>query len=136
MYICQFLIKFGHNNIGPFFRKPFAVPIIFFVVFDNSDLSAFCLKNCVFVMLNYDYLQESLSQPQMHIVTDVHEMFMPLVDGFLCDVNLSSNLIDQLMLEIPKMFCNTQETETVLLPAIEAGLEAVKVSFLQGKVPR
>ena len=72
----------------------------------------------------------------MHIVTDVHEMFMPLVDGFLCDVNLSSNLIDQLMLEIPKMFCNTQETETVLLPAIEAGLEAVKVSYLQGKVPR
>lgn len=64
----------------------------------------------------------------MMVVGDVQEMFMPLLDGFLCDVEESSAVIDSLMEQIPAMFTETRDTEVVLLPAIQAGLEALKVN--------
>lgn len=63
----------------------------------------------------------------MVIVGDVNEMFMPLLDGFLADPVESEAVIDLLMEEIPKQFADTRETETILLPAIQAGMEALKV---------
>lgn len=63
----------------------------------------------------------------MMVVGDTQEMFMPLLDGFLCDIEESAAVIDSLMVQIPTMFAETRETETVLLPAIQGGLEALKV---------
>lgn len=79
-------------------------------------------------------VKSSLAQPQMMVVGDVHEMFMPLLDGFLCDPEESSAVIDALMEQIPLMFGETRETETILLPAIQAGLEALKASECTGKL--
>lgn len=76
----------------------------------------------------FTLFQPNLAQPQMLVVGDVQEMFMPLLDGFLADVDQSEALIDMLMEQIPTMFGETRETETVLAPAIQAGLEALKVS--------
>lgn len=76
----------------------------------------------------------NLAQPQMMVVGDVHEMFMPLLDGFLCDPEESGAVIDSLMEQIPVMFGETRETETILLPAIQAGLEALKASECAGKL--
>lgn len=71
----------------------------------------------------------------MMVVGDVQDMFMPLLDGFLCTPEESEAVIDALMQQIPAMFADTRETETVLLPAILAGLEALKVySFYIFKV--
>lgn len=78
--------------------------------------------------------KSNLAQPQMMVVGDVHEMFMPLLDGFLCDPDESSAVIDSLMEQIPAMFGETRETETILLPAIQAGLEALKASECAGKI--
>ena len=64
----------------------------------------------------------------MMLVGDVDDMFVPLLDGFLCDPVESSTVIQSLMQQIPTTFCNTKETDTLLLPAIKAGLEALKVS--------
>jgi protein transport protein SEC24 len=61
-------------------------------------------------------------------------MFMPLLDGFLCDPDESSTVIDALMDQIPKMFGDTRETETILLPALQGGLEALKASETCGKL--
>lgn len=66
----------------------------------------------------------------MMVVGDVQDMFMPLLDGFLCDPVESEAVIDSLMEQIPAMFGDTRETETVLAPAIQAGLEALKVMRL------
>ena len=44
---------------------------------------------------------------------------MPLLDGFLCDATESENVIDQLMVQIPTMFAESRETETILGPAIQ-----------------
>lgn len=79
-------------------------------------------------------VKENLAQPQMMVVGDVQEMFMPLLDGFFCDPEESSQVIDALMDQIPKMFGDTRETETILLPAIQAGLEAIKASECSGKL--
>lgn len=68
-----------------------------------------------------------MAAPQMLVVGDVHEMFMPLLDGFLCTPEESGPVIDALMQQIPAMFADTRETETILLPAIQAGMEALKV---------
>lgn len=64
----------------------------------------------------------------MLVVGDVQDMFMPLLDGFLCDVDESEIVINALTQQIPAIFQDTRETETVLLPAIQAGLEALKVT--------
>lgn len=59
---------------------------------------------------------------------------MPLLDGFLCDPEESAQVIDALMEQIPLMFADTRETETILLPAMQAGLEALKASSCTGKL--
>uniref|UniRef100_A0AAG5DSX1 Protein transport protein Sec24C n=1 Tax=Anopheles atroparvus TaxID=41427 RepID=A0AAG5DSX1_ANOAO len=79
-------------------------------------------------------LKSSLAQPQMMVVGDLQEMFMPLLDGFLVDPIESATVIDALMDQIPKMFGDTRETETILLPALQAGLEALKASDCVGKL--
>ncbi|XP_061398380.1 protein transport protein Sec24C isoform X1 [Musca vetustissima] len=79
-------------------------------------------------------IKSSLAQPQMMVVGDVHDMFMPLLDGFLCNPEESEAVIDALMEQIPKMFVDTKETETILYPAIQAGLEALKASNCAGKL--
>lgn len=78
--------------------------------------------------------KHTLAVPQQQVVGDVHEMFMPFLDGFLCDPIESADVIDQLMDQIPLMFAETRETETVLLPAMQAGLEALKSAGCAGKV--
>ncbi|XP_044020239.1 protein transport protein Sec24C-like [Aphidius gifuensis] len=79
-------------------------------------------------------INSNLTQPQMLVVGDVHEIFMPLLDGFLCDANESEAVIDSLMTQIPLMFCDSRETETILAPAIQAGIEALKASDCPGKL--
>lgn len=79
-------------------------------------------------------IKSNLAQPQMMVVGDVHDMFMPLLDGFLCHPEESEAVIDALMEQIPKMFVDTKETETVLYPAIQAGCEAFKASNCAGKL--
>lgn len=75
-----------------------------------------------------------LARPQMMVVGDIQDVFMPLLDGFLCDVEESEAVIDSLMVQIPQMFEDTRETETILAPAIQAGLEALKASECAGKL--
>ncbi|XP_017761050.1 PREDICTED: protein transport protein Sec24C isoform X2 [Eufriesea mexicana] len=79
-------------------------------------------------------INSCLAQPQMMVVGDVQDVFMPLLDGFLCDVEESESVIDGLMTQIPAMFADTRETETILAPAIQAGLEALKASDCAGKL--
>jgi len=64
----------------------------------------------------------------MVIVPDVADMFMPILKGFLVPREQAMNSVDALMEKIPAIFANTKETEAVIGPAIQAGMEALKVS--------
>ena len=59
---------------------------------------------------------------------------MSLLDGFLCDPVESEHVIDKLLVQIPAMFADSMETETILGPAIKAGMEALKVAECAGKL--
>ena len=76
----------------------------------------------------YNINGAKLSQPQQMTVGDVHDMFVPLADGLLTSLEESEAVIDILMEQIPQMFADTRETETVLGPVIQAGKEAFKVT--------
>jgi len=79
-------------------------------------------------------IKSTLAQPQMMVVGDVQDMFMPLLDGFLADPTESESVIDQLMIQIPTMFAESRETETILGPAVQAGVEALKAAECAGKI--
>ncbi|XP_037133609.1 protein transport protein Sec24C isoform X2 [Syngnathus acus] len=85
-------------------------------------------------VLHFYNVKSSLAQPQMLVVSDVSEMFVPLLDGFLVNVGESRQVIESLLDHIPEMFADTRETETVFGPVIQAGLEALKAADCSGKL--
>ncbi|KAF1373693.1 hypothetical protein PFLUV_G00241610 [Perca fluviatilis] len=85
-------------------------------------------------VLHFYNVKASLAQPQMLVVSDVSDMFVPLLDGFLVNVNESRLVIESLLDQIPEMFADTRETETVFGPVIQAGLEALKAADCSGKL--
>ncbi|XP_030424129.1 protein transport protein Sec24C isoform X3 [Gopherus evgoodei] len=85
-------------------------------------------------VLHFYNVKSSLAQPQMMVVSDVADMFVPLLDGFLVNVNESRTVIVSLLDQIPEMFADTRETETVFAPVIQAGMEALKAAECAGKL--
>ncbi|XP_026985639.1 protein transport protein Sec24C isoform X1 [Lagenorhynchus albirostris] len=85
-------------------------------------------------VLHFYNVKSSLAQPQMMVVSDVGDMFVPLLDGFLVNVNESQAVITSLLDQIPEMFADTRETETVFAPVIQAGMEALKAAECAGKL--
>jgi len=79
-------------------------------------------------------IDPNLAQPQMVIVPDVSDMFMPLLDGFMVPRSEAAAALETLLNQIPAMFGDTKETEGVLGAAIQAGMEALKASERVGKV--
>lgn len=63
----------------------------------------------------------------MMVVSDVEDVFVPLLDGFLVNVEEARSVIDSLLEQILTMFADSRDTETVLGPVIQAGVEALKV---------
>ncbi|CAF0738073.1 unnamed protein product [Didymodactylos carnosus] len=84
--------------------------------------------------LHFYNIKNTLGQPQMMIVSDLEEVFMPLLDGFLALPDESRNVINSLLDQIPQTFAHTQETETILGPVIQAGIEALKGAGRVGKL--
>ena len=71
--------------------------------------------------INFYNCNAALAQPQQMTVGDVDDMFVPLAEGLMVDVNQSEAVIDSLLEQIPSMFGETRETETILGPVIQAG---------------
>ncbi|KAG8592998.1 hypothetical protein GDO81_000692 [Engystomops pustulosus] len=85
-------------------------------------------------VLHFYNVNSNLAQPQMMVVTDVAEVFLPLLDGFLVNFNESRSVINNLLTQIPDMFADTNESETVFAPIIQAGMEALKAAECAGKL--
>ncbi|KAG8134671.1 hypothetical protein E2320_007764, partial [Naja naja] len=85
-------------------------------------------------ILHFFNVKSTLAQPQMMVVTDVSEVFVPLLDGFLVNFQESQSVINNLLDQIPEMFVDTNESETVFAPVIQAGMEALKAAECAGKL--
>ncbi|XP_068163753.1 protein transport protein Sec24D [Antennarius striatus] len=85
-------------------------------------------------ILHFYNVKSALAQPQMMVVSDTAEMFVPLLDGFLVSYRESRAVITNLLDQIPDMFADTNESETVFAPVIQAGVEAFKAAECSGKL--
>lgn len=85
-------------------------------------------------ILHFYNVKSALAQPQMMVVSDTAEMFVPLLDGFLVNFQESRAVINNLLDQIPDMFADTNESETVFAPVVQAGLEALKAAECSGKL--
>lgn len=72
--------------------------------------------------------------PEMCVMCDRDDMFVPLSGGILCDAKEAAENIDKLMETIPESFMATRETSGVMGCAIRAGMEALKASGRVGKM--
>lgn len=84
--------------------------------------------------LHFYNLKSTLAAPQMMIVSDIDEVFVPILDGFLVNINESKLVVDMLLDQLPQMFENNKETELILGPVVEAGVEALKSAKCCGKL--
>ncbi|XP_072719170.1 protein transport protein Sec24B isoform X3 [Ciconia boyciana] len=85
-------------------------------------------------------LQESLSQPQMLIVSDIDDVFLPTPDSLLVNLHESKELIKDLLNALPNMFTNTRETHSALGPALQAAFKLMsptggRISVFQTQLP-
>ncbi|KAM4808975.1 protein transport protein Sec24B isoform 2-T2 [Rhinophrynus dorsalis] len=85
-------------------------------------------------------LQEGLSQPQMLIVSDVDDIFLPAFDGLLVNLHESMELIKDLLTALPNMFTSTRETHSALGPALQGAFKLMsstggRISVFQTQLP-
>ncbi|NXG64021.1 SC24B protein, partial [Hemiprocne comata] len=85
-------------------------------------------------------LQEGLSQPQMLIVSDIDDIFLPTPDSLLVNLHESKELIKDLLNALPNMFTNTRETHSALGPVLQAAFKLMsptggRISVFQTQLP-
>ncbi|XP_045393424.1 protein transport protein Sec24B isoform X4 [Lemur catta] len=90
--------------------------------------------------IHFYNLQEGLSQPQMLIVSDIDDVFLPTPDSLLVNLYESKELIKDLLSALPHMFTNTRETHSALGPALQAAFKLMsptggRVSVFQTQLP-
>lgn len=84
--------------------------------------------------INFYNINSALAQPQQLTVGDVEDMFVPMAEGLMVDVTESEAVIDSLMEQLPRLFSETRETETILGPVIQAGKEGFRAAGCCGRL--
>ncbi|GLD46693.1 protein transport protein Sec24A isoform X1 [Lates japonicus] len=87
----------------------------------------------------YD-LQEGLSQPQMLIVSDIEDIFLPTPDSLLVNLNECKELVQDLLKSLPNLFEKTMETQSALGSALQAAFKLLsptggRMSVFQTQLP-
>ena len=84
-----------------------------FITFDNA--------------VHYYNLSAELSAPQMMVVADLKELFVPLPDHLLVNLEESRAVVDQFLDSLPEMFVkNPVVSQSCLGPALKAGFTVMK----------
>ncbi|ONK66293.1 uncharacterized protein A4U43_C06F6200 [Asparagus officinalis] len=89
-----------------------------FLTFD-STLHFYCLKS-------------SLTQPQMMVVADLDDIFLPLPDDLLVNLSDSRHVVDAFLDSLPSMFQGNTNPESAFGPALKAAF--MIMSQLGGKL--
>uniref|UniRef100_A0A6J0TP85 Protein transport protein Sec24A isoform X1 n=1 Tax=Pogona vitticeps TaxID=103695 RepID=A0A6J0TP85_9SAUR len=90
--------------------------------------------------IHFYSLQEGLSQPQMLIVSDIDDVFIPMPENLLVNLNESKELIQDLLRTLPEMFTSSLETQSALGPALQAAFKLMsptggRISVFQTQLP-
>ncbi|WOL13216.1 protein transport protein Sec24-like [Canna indica] len=82
--------------------------------------------------LHFHNLKSSLTQPQMLVVADLDDIFLPLPDDLLVNLSESRHVVDAFLDSLPIMFQGSANIESALGPALKAAL--MVMSQLGGKL--
>ncbi|KAJ8318325.1 hypothetical protein KUTeg_003416 [Tegillarca granosa] len=90
--------------------------------------------------LHFFNLAEGLSQPQMLIVSDLDDVFLPCPDDLLVNLQESKELVIDLLNQLPSMFEGNMETGSALGAALQAAFKLTtstggRVSVFQTVLP-
>ncbi|XP_075397683.1 protein transport protein Sec24A isoform X2 [Tenrec ecaudatus] len=90
--------------------------------------------------IHFYSLQEGLSQPQMLIVSDIDDVFIPMPENLLVNLNESKELVQDLLKTMPQMFKKTLETQSALGPTLQAAFKLLsptggRMSVFQTQLP-
>ncbi|GFZ13594.1 Sec23/Sec24 protein transport family protein [Actinidia rufa] len=88
--------------------RPPMPPLYFFVI----DVSISAVRSGM--------LESSLTQPQMMVVTDLDDIFVPLPDDLLVNLSESRSVVDVFLDSLPSMFQDNVNMESAFGPAIKA----------------
>lgn len=77
-------------------------------------------------------LRPTLKQPQMFVVSDVEQIFLPVPDDLLVDLNDSRDIIINLLENLPSYFQKTQIYDNSFVAALQAANHITK--HLGGKM--
>uniref|UniRef100_A0A665VTC7 SEC24 homolog B, COPII coat complex component n=1 Tax=Echeneis naucrates TaxID=173247 RepID=A0A665VTC7_ECHNA len=73
--------------------------------------------------IHFYNLQEGLSQPQMLVVSDIDDVFIPSHDSLMVNLKESKELVKDLLTSLPAMFSQSRETHSALGPALQAAFK-------------
>eukprot|EP00443_Scrippsiella_acuminata_P000985 CAMPEP_0115296138 /NCGR_PEP_ID=MMETSP0270-20121206/67076_1 /TAXON_ID=71861 /ORGANISM="Scrippsiella trochoidea, Strain CCMP3099" /LENGTH=960 /DNA_ID=CAMNT_0002713751 /DNA_START=9 /DNA_END=2891 /DNA_ORIENTATION=+ len=76
--------------------------------------------------LHFYNLNSNLSQPQMLVVSDLEDLFLPLPDDILVPISESQSAIMNLLDSLPSMFRETQINESCMGSAVKGAFMAMK----------
>uniref|UniRef100_A0A4W6DTH8 SEC24 homolog A, COPII coat complex component n=1 Tax=Lates calcarifer TaxID=8187 RepID=A0A4W6DTH8_LATCA len=90
--------------------------------------------------IHFYNLQEGLSQPQMLIVSDIEDIFLPTPDSLLVNLNECKELVQDLLKSLPNLFEKTMETQSALGSALQAAFKLLsptggRMSVFQTQLP-
>ncbi|KAJ8262529.1 hypothetical protein GJAV_G00167460 [Gymnothorax javanicus] len=119
-----FVLDVSHNAVEAGYLKVFCQSLL-----ENLDNT-----------IHFYNLQEGLSQPQMLVVSDIDDVFIPTPDTLLVNLKESKELVKDLLNALPTMFSQSRETHSALGPALQAAYKLMsptggRVSVFQTQLP-
>ncbi|KAI8369387.1 Sec23/Sec24 trunk domain-containing protein [Radiomyces spectabilis] len=90
--------------------------------------------------LHFYNLDSKLSEPQMFVVSDMDEVFLPQPIDLLVNLRDSKSILENLLQKLPDMFKDTVNVNNALGPALQAAYEMLsatggKIICLQNTLP-
>eukprot|EP00941_MAST-03F_sp_MAST-3F-sp1_P005150 g5150.t1 len=97
-----------------------------FITFDSS--------------VHFYNLKPQLKQPQMLVVSEVNDVFLPAPDDLLVNLKESRHLVDALLDQLPSMFEGSREVESVMGTALQSAFQVMhhiggKLCLFQTSIP-
>ncbi|KAL3648810.1 Protein transport protein Sec24A [Castilleja foliolosa] len=82
--------------------------------------------------IHFYNMKSSLAQPQMMVVSDLDDVFVPLPDDLLINLSESRHVVDAFLDSLPSMFEDNMNVESAFGPALKAAFTVM--SQLGGKL--
>ncbi|XP_074276585.1 protein transport protein SEC24 A-like isoform X1 [Silene latifolia] len=76
--------------------------------------------------IHFYNLKSTLTQPQMMVVSDVEDVFVPLPDDLLVNLSESRNVVESFLDSLPTMFEDTMNVESAFGPALKAAFMVMR----------